>query len=132
MRVRPSVHQVPGTAQTFLPPSSPHTPSLPDPILDRMICIQKCSPFHSPSWVLSYFHVKAVQSLRAGAASCPALHVPQDQPQLHCGLLNNTQTACSEARLPPASASLSSLLQSGLQPEKAQDLPHHFLQPPDS
>lgn len=119
-----------------LPKRSCHHPAL-IPLPFRTPYWTECSACRNAALPLSFlgfvlFHVKVVQSLRAGAASCPALHVPQDQPQLHCGLLNNTQTACSEARLPPAPASLSSLLQSGLQPEKAQDLPHHFLQPPDS
>ena len=79
---------------------------------------------HPPSWGLSYFHVKVARSLGAAATACPALQVPQEQPQCHCGLLNRTQ-------LPPQNRgershrslplfSLSLLQQSGRQPEKAQ------------
>lgn len=91
---------------SIIPPSL--SPPFPDSVLDRRFCIQQCGP--SPGW--SYFHVNIARSLRAGATSCRALPVPQDQPQLHGGCLNHTQTVCSETG------------------ERSQPLSHHRPPPP--
>lgn len=120
---------------------SPPSPPFPDSELDRMFCIQQCSPLSLSFLRLVLFPCQSCKVLesRSGILLCSVVCPPGPAPaslwapEWHTDcLLRNEGEASFSPSLPFFSLSLSPppLLHSGLQPKKAQSLPHRFLQPP--